>query len=112
MKKYYCLSFTEFLEVNIQHSIRTRMLFPYIAYTCDDLCRIIRDYFQSFDKGCRIIRRAKFLEVRYYCGMVSSYCIYTQSAGNVSSQSQYKEKSQSISGTTRQPQSIFGKLSW
>ena len=25
----------------------------------DDLCRIIRDYFR---KGCRIIRRAKFLE--------------------------------------------------
>ena len=50
-----CLSFAEFLEVNIQHSIPTRILFPYIVYTCDDLCRIIRDYFQSFGKGCRVI---------------------------------------------------------
>ena len=33
----------------------------------DDLCRIIRDYFQSFGKGCQIIRRAEFLEVvRYF----------------------------------------------
>ena len=39
-----------------------RILFPYIVYTCDDLCRIIRDDFQSFGKGCRIIRRAEFLE--------------------------------------------------
>ena len=49
--------------------------------------------------------------ILYYSGMVSSYCIYTWSVGNVSIQSQYKEKSQSISGTTIQPQSIFGKLS-
>ena len=31
----------------------------------DDLCQIIRDYFQSFGKGCQIIRRDEFLEVRY-----------------------------------------------
>ena len=30
----------------------------------DDPCQIIRDYFQSFGKGCQIITRAKFLEVR------------------------------------------------
>ena len=35
------------LNFNIQHSIRTRILFPYIA---------------SYGKGCQIIRRAKFLE--------------------------------------------------
>ena len=45
------LSFAEFLEINMQHSIRACILFPYIAYTCNDLCRIIRDYFQSFGKG-------------------------------------------------------------
>ena len=32
----------------------------------DDLCRIIRDYFQSFGKRYRIIRRTKFLEVIWY----------------------------------------------
>ena len=32
---------------------------------CDNLCRKIRDYFQSFSEGRRIIRRAEFLEVRY-----------------------------------------------
>ena len=38
-----------------------------MSYTRDDLCRIIRNYFQSFGKGCQIIRRADFLEeVRYY----------------------------------------------
>jgi hypothetical protein len=63
-KYYYCLCFAEFLEVNIAHSIRVRILFPYIAYTHGDLCRKIRDYFRSFGKGCRIIRRADFLEVR------------------------------------------------
>ena len=62
----YCLSFAKFLKVNIQHSIRVHIVFPYIAYTCDDLCRIIRDHFWSFCKGCRIIRRAKFLEVVRY----------------------------------------------
>ena len=49
---------------NIQHSICTHILFPYMAYTHDDLCQIIRDYFQSFGKGCWIIRRAE--EVQYY----------------------------------------------
>ena len=43
-----------------------RIPFPFIAYTHDDLCRKIRDYIQSFGKGCRIIRRAEFLEeIRY-----------------------------------------------
>ena len=37
-----------------------------IAYTCEDLCQIIRDYLQSFGKGCRIIRRAEFLEEVWY----------------------------------------------
>ena len=32
----------------------------------DDLCQKIRDYIQTFGKGCRIIRRAEFLEeIRY-----------------------------------------------
>ncbi len=61
-KYYYCLSFAKFLEVNIAQSIRVRILFPYIAYTRGDLCRKIRDYFLLFGKGCRIIRRAEFLE--------------------------------------------------
>ena len=61
------MSFAEFLEVNIQHSIRTHILFSYITCTHDDLCQIIRDYFQSFSKGCRIIRRAEFLEEVQYC---------------------------------------------
>ena len=44
-----------------------RIPFPLIAYTHDDLCRKIRDYIQSFGKGCRIIRRAEFLEeIRYH----------------------------------------------
>ena len=57
----------EFLEINIQHSIRVRILLPFIAYTCtyDDLCRKFGDYFQSFGKGCQVIRRVEFLEVRY-----------------------------------------------
>ena len=39
---------------------------------CDNLCRIIRDYFQSFGKGFQIIRRAEFLEeVRYVPGLIS-----------------------------------------
>ena len=50
----------------IQHSIRVRILFPLLAYTRDDLQRKL-DHFQSFGKGCQIIRRAEFLEeVRYY----------------------------------------------
>ena len=66
MKIIYCLSFAEFLEVNIQHSIRARILFPYTAYMLDDLRQIIRDYFPSFGKGCRIIRRDEFLEEVWY----------------------------------------------
>ena len=40
--------------------------FPFIAYTHDDLRRKIRDYIQSFGKGCQIIRRAEFLEEIWY----------------------------------------------
>ncbi|MCG8626094.1 MAG: hypothetical protein MJE68_29365, partial [Proteobacteria bacterium] len=57
-----CFSFAEFLEVNIHHSVGVRISFLFIAYMHDDLCRKIRDYIQSFGKGCRIIRRAEFLE--------------------------------------------------
>ena len=61
------MNFAEFLEVNNQYSIRARMLLPYIAYNmCDDLCQIIRDYFQSLGKGCQIIRRAEFLKEVWY----------------------------------------------
>ena len=39
---------------------------PIHSIYTDNLCRIIRDCFQLFGKGCRIIRRAEFLEeVRY-----------------------------------------------
>ena len=62
MKIIILLSFAEVLEVNIQHSIRAHILFPYISYMRDDLCRIIRDYYQSFGKGCRMIRRVELLE--------------------------------------------------
>ena len=58
----------ECLGVNIQHSIYVHILFPYmyIAYTRDNLCQILETIFQSFGKGCRTTRRAKFLEeVRY-----------------------------------------------
>ena len=39
------LSFAEFLEVNIQHSVCVRILFPFIAYTRDDLCRKLEKSF-------------------------------------------------------------------
>ena len=61
------MSFTKFLEVNIQHYSRAHIIVSYITYTRDEFCRIIRDYFQSLSKGCRIIRRAKFLEEVRYC---------------------------------------------
>ena len=42
-----------------------RILFPYIAYTHDDLNSL--NFFQSFGKGCQIIRRAEFsLEEVWY----------------------------------------------
>ncbi len=42
-----------------------RILFPFTAYTRDDLCRKL-EYFRLFGKGCRKIRRAESLEeVRY-----------------------------------------------
>ena len=56
------LASPNFLEVNIQRFVCVRIPFPFIAYTHDDLCRKIRNYIQSFGKGCRIIRRAEFLE--------------------------------------------------
>ena len=50
-------AFAKFLEVNIQHSIRVRILFPYIAYIIrDDLCRKLETI---SDKGYQIIRRAE-----------------------------------------------------
>ena len=38
------------------------ILFPYITYTR----KKIRDFFQSFSEGCRIISRAEFLEEVWY----------------------------------------------
>ena len=60
--KIILLELHQILEANIQHSICARILFPYyIAYTCDDdLYWILRDYFQSFGKGCQIIRMPNF----------------------------------------------------
>ena len=43
-----------------------RAFYSHIIYTRDDLCQIIRDYFQSFGKGYRIIRGAEFLEEVWY----------------------------------------------
>jgi hypothetical protein len=43
--------FAKFLEVNIQHSIRMRILFPFIAYTRDDLCRKLETIFDHSVKG-------------------------------------------------------------
>ena len=55
-----------------------RIPFPFIAYTHDDLCRKIRDYIQSFGKGCRIIRRAEFLEeIRYVRTKLFAVCDIT-----------------------------------
>ena len=61
----WILEEVRFLEVNIQHFICVRILFPFTAYRRDNLCQKFRDYFQSFGKGGRIIRRAEFLEVKY-----------------------------------------------
>ena len=46
------------------------ILFPFIAYTRDDLCRKKLDYFQSFGKGCRIFRRNT---VSVFCKQCKSY---------------------------------------
>ena len=60
------------LLLNIRHENNNiaralpNFLLPYITYIHDDLCWIIRDYFQSFGKGCPKTRRAEFLEeIRY-----------------------------------------------
>ena len=46
--------------------LRVHSIPVYSIYAYNDLCRKIRDYIQSFGKGCRIIRRAEFLqEIRY-----------------------------------------------
>ena len=45
-------------------------------------------------------------------GAMECFLVIFTLLGNISTQSQYNEKSQSISGTTRQPQGKFGKLSW
>ena len=47
----YCFSFTEFLEVNIQHSVCVHILFPFIAYTRDDLYRKLVTIFNPSVKG-------------------------------------------------------------
>ena len=48
-----------------------------MAYMRDDLGWIIRDHFQSFGKGCRIIRRAEFLEeVRYVILLCDLYYMW------------------------------------
>ena len=67
------LASPNFLEVNIQYSVCVCIPFLFIVYTHDDLRRKIRDYIQSFGKGCRIIRRAEFLEeIRYIIESVDS----------------------------------------
>ena len=54
----HSLSFDEFLEVNVQYSICVCIVFPFVAYTCDDLCQ------KSFGTGYKMIRRAEFIEVQ------------------------------------------------
>ena len=68
-KWQFCLSFAEFFEVNSQYSFCTRILFPYIAYThvyVTTFAELLETIFKSFSKGCRIIRRAEFLEEVWY----------------------------------------------
>ncbi len=48
------LELCKFLEVNIQHSIRMRILFPFIAYMSDDLCRKLKTIFDHSVKGVDI----------------------------------------------------------
>jgi hypothetical protein len=52
----------------MQHSIRVRILFPLITYTHIHVTTSseIRDYFRSFGKECRKIRRAEFFETVVY----------------------------------------------
>ena len=47
----YCSSFAEFLEVNVQHSVCVRILFPFIAYMRDDLCQKLETIFNHSVKG-------------------------------------------------------------
>ena len=54
-----------------------------IAYMYDDLCRKIRDYIQSFGKGCRIIRRAEFLEEIRYLNVYNDHVCNVLPAGRV-----------------------------
>ena len=53
MKIIILLSFAEFLEVNIQHSVCERIPFPFIAYTHDDLCRKLETIFNHSVKGAK-----------------------------------------------------------
>ncbi len=41
----------ELLEVHIAHSIRVRILFPFIAYGRGDLCRKLETIFDHLEKG-------------------------------------------------------------
>ena len=45
------ISFAEFLEVNIQHSVCVHILFPLTTYACDDLCRKLETIFNHSVKG-------------------------------------------------------------
>ena len=45
------ISFAEFLAVNIQHSLCMRILFAFIAYTRDDLCRKLETIINHSVKG-------------------------------------------------------------
>ena len=65
MKIIKLLSFAEFLEVNIQHSICVRILFPFIAYTRDDPCRKLENIFNHSVEDAEIIRRAEFTVCNY-----------------------------------------------
>ena len=47
----YCFTFAEFLEVNIQHSVCVHVLFPFIAFICDDLYRKLETIFNHSVKG-------------------------------------------------------------
>ena len=55
----YCFSFAEFLEVNIQHSVCVHILFPFIAYTHDDLCRKLETIFNHSVKGVEFLEEIR-----------------------------------------------------
>ena len=59
----------------------------------DNLCRILRDYFQSFDnlKRCGIIRRAKFLDEVWYDVLLSLATHVSQHPGILASSQFYHQ---------------------